>query len=129
METPLQERRAHVRQKSFLQGRIYYNTRRATVDCIVRDITEHGARLKFADSAVVPDAFELYIPNRQETFKAHAIWNNGTEVGVTFEHAGIPASETAGQPPGAANLAERVARLEREIATIKRRVEALPMPE
>jgi hypothetical protein len=77
----------------------------------------------------VPDAFELYIPNRQETFKAHAIWNNGTEVGVTFEHAGIPASETAGQPPGAANLAERVARLEREIATIKRRVEALPMPE
>ncbi|NWG26447.1 MAG: PilZ domain-containing protein [Pseudorhodoplanes sp.] len=129
MESPLQERRAHIRHKSFLQGRIYYNNRRATVDCIVRDINDHGARLKFSDSALVPDAFELYIPNRQETFKVHAIWNNGTEVGVAFEHAGIPSADTAGPALGAANLAERVARLEREIATIKRRMEALPVPE
>jgi hypothetical protein len=36
METPLQERRAHVRQKSFLQGRIYYNNRRATSPSMAR---------------------------------------------------------------------------------------------
>ena len=129
METPTQERRAHPRQKSFLQGRIYYNNRRATVDCIVRDITDHGARLKFSDSSVVPDAFELFIPNKQETFKAHAIWNNGTEVGVAFEHVDLGVPDNAGHTASGANLAERVPRLEREIATIKRRVEVLPMPE
>ena len=48
MKAALKERRAATRQKSFLQGRIYFNNRRTSVDCLVRDISETGAKLTFA---------------------------------------------------------------------------------
>ena len=39
------ERRTAARKKSFLQGRVYYNHHRSSLDCLVRDISEEGARL------------------------------------------------------------------------------------
>ena len=33
----MKERRLHARQKSFLQGRTYFNNRHSSVDCLVRD--------------------------------------------------------------------------------------------
>ncbi|MGE3871128.1 MAG: PilZ domain-containing protein [Pseudorhodoplanes sp.] len=114
------ERRKHSRGKSFLQGRVYYNGRRSSADCIVRDITETGARLKFADSPMVPEVFELHVPNKQESFRAHVIWNHGSEIGVMFEAPGTPDGEFV------AGLVERVARLERELATLKRRIDSHP---
>ena len=114
------ERRKQSRGKSFLQGRVYYNGRRSSADCIVRDITEAGARLKFADSPAVPEVFELHIPNKQESFRAHVIWNHGSEIGVMFEAPGTPDGELV------SGLVERVARLERELATLKRRIDSHP---
>ena len=40
----MKERRSSARQKSFLQGRIYFNNRRSSVDCLIRDYSETGAR-------------------------------------------------------------------------------------
>lgn len=124
MKMTTNERRKLVRQKSFLQGRVYFNGRRSSADCIVRDITEAGARLKFADSPAVPEVFELHIPNKQESFRAHVIWNHGSELGVMFE-----AAEATADGEHAAHLVERVARLEREMAILKRRLDGQPAAE
>ena len=35
----MSERRVATRSKSLLQGRVYYNNRRSSVDCVIRDIT------------------------------------------------------------------------------------------
>jgi hypothetical protein len=121
MSTIVPERRKITRHKSFLQGRVYFNGRRSSADCIVRDITDAGARLKFADSPAVPEVFELHIPNKQESFRAHVIWNHGSELGVMFE-----AVEATADGEHTANLVERVARLERELATLKRRLDSQP---
>jgi hypothetical protein len=118
------ERRRIARQKSFLRGMIYFNNRRNAVDCLVRDISPYGARLIFSDAVTTPDVLELYIPQKEQTLRVHAIWRHGQEVGVAFAQAAHmdPAAEQPGDPgssPGQA-LAERVARLEIEILGLKR---------
>jgi len=117
------ERRRTARQKSFLRGMIYFNNRRNAVDCLIRDISPYGARLIFSDSVTTPDVLELYIPQKEQTLRVHVIWRHGQEVGVAFAQAAHvdPAAEPGdpGSSPGQA-LAERVARLEMEIAGLKR---------
>jgi hypothetical protein len=94
---------------------IYFNNRRNAVDCLIRDISPYGARLIFSDAVTTPDVFELYIPQKEQTLRIHVIWRHGQEVGVAFAQATEvdPVAE-----PG--DLAERVARLEMEIAGLKR---------
>jgi len=117
------ERRRTARQKSFLRGMIYFNNRRNAVDCLIRNISPYGARLIFSDSVTTPDVLELYIPQKEQTLRVHVIWRHGQEVGVAFAQAAHvdPAAEPGdpGSSPGQA-LAERVARLEMEIAGLKR---------
>jgi PilZ domain-containing protein len=117
------ERRKVARQKSFLRGMIYFNNRRNVVDCLVRDISAYGARLIFSDAVTTPDLLDLYIPQKEQTLRVNVVWRHGEEVGVVFPQAAPmdPAGETAdpGSSAGPA-LAERVARLEIEIAGLKR---------
>ena len=74
------ERRETRRKKSFLRGRIYFDNRRCATDCLVRDISEIGARLIFSDAVSVPDAVDLYIPQKDQTLLARVEWRHGDEV-------------------------------------------------
>lgn len=96
---------------------IYFNNRRSAVDCLIRDISVHGARIIFSDSIQTPDVLDLYIPQKEQTLRAHVIWRHGTEVGVAFEPATQP-SDHPGEASG--DLAERVSRLEADLAAMKR---------
>src|SRR5262245_3516940 len=118
----MNERRTASRQKSFLRGCIQFNNRRTAIDCLVRDISASGARLIFSDSISIPDEVELYIPQKEQTLRAHVQWRRGEEVGVAFaKNARAPApSKQAGD-----DLAERVEKLEAEIASLKRMVKRL----
>ena len=84
---PAVERRRIARQKSFLRGMIYFNNRRNVVDCLVRDISQYGARLIFSDAVTTPDVLELYIPQKEQTLRINVIWRHGQEVGVAFAQA------------------------------------------
>ncbi|MPZ40487.1 MAG: PilZ domain-containing protein [Rhizobiales bacterium] len=119
----MKERRSALRQKSFLQGRIYFNNRRSSVDCLVRDYSERGARLKFSEAITVPETMELHIPNREEMHRARVEWRSGNEMGVSFADE-IRAPSIA---PDAAqgDLPARIQRLEAEVATLRRIVNEL----
>lgn len=112
------ERRRVARQKSFLRGMIYFNNRRSAVDCLIRDISPIGARVIFSDSVQTPDVLDLYIPQKEQTLRAHVIWRHGTEVGVGFEQA--PPVEQPSETSNGGDLGERVTRLEAELASMKR---------
>ena len=60
------------RQRRFLTGTLYFDNRRASIECVVRDISNSGARLTFDHPANVPDNVELFIPNKQQTLRARA---------------------------------------------------------
>jgi hypothetical protein len=121
---PTVERRRVIRQKSFLRGTIYFNNRINAVDCLVRDISSDGARLIFTDSVTTPDTLELHIPQKDQTLRVHVIWRHGQEAGVAFTQAAHVDAD-AGDPGSSAGLAERVARLELEIAGLKRLLKKL----
>jgi hypothetical protein len=113
------ERRSSSRQKSFLQGRIYFNNRRSSVDCLIRDYSETGARLKFSESVAVPEAIELYIPNKEEIHRARVQWRSGSEMGIEFGEE-ARSSTVAHDAAHSGDLASRVQALETEVATLKR---------
>jgi PilZ domain-containing protein len=111
------ERRITSRQKSFLQGRIYYNKRRSSVDCLVRDVSDTGAKLVFGGTVTIPDVVELYLSNKDEVRRAKVQWRKGHEMGVDF--ADDPADSSAA---ATGDLIGRVLKLERECAALKRLV-------
>ena len=120
----MSERRNTRRQKSFLRGRIYFNRHRNSIDCLIRDISGHGARLIFSDAITVPDVVDVYIPQKEQTLRAHVHWRGGQELGVTFAPGAQPAPE---QLPAAEDLPGRVDRLEAEIALLKRMLKKLKL--
>jgi hypothetical protein len=123
----MNERRTSTRQRSFLQGRIMFNNRRSSLDCLVRDISEQGAKLKFSEAIAVPEAIELFIPSKNETYRARVRWRVGEEVGVAFESDVAKPAQAAspGVTPAAGDLLTRVVHLEAEVASLHRKLNDL----
>jgi hypothetical protein len=109
------ERRRSARQKSFLRGCIYFNKRRNSLDCLIRDISSEGARIIFSEAVNVPDLVELYIPQKEQTVRARVQWRHGDEIGLAF-----PDYLRAADGTSAGELALRVTQLESEIASLRR---------
>jgi hypothetical protein len=121
-EQRMSERRKSSRHKSLLRGRIYFNNRRNSADCTIRDISGNGARLIFSDAIAIPDVVDVYIPQKEQTLRAHVHWRRGQELGVTFTP---DAAAAPGQLAAPEDLAGRVERLEAEIAALKRMLKKL----
>jgi hypothetical protein len=117
------ERRSGSRQKSFLQGRIFFNNRRTSVDCLIRDFSEHGARLKFSGTTATPDVVELYIPNKDESYRAKVQWRNADEIGVGFDVDEKSPPLAPGAP--AADWSARIHKLEHDFASLQRKFNEL----
>ncbi len=112
----MSERRVAPRQKSFLRGCIYFNNRRSVMDCLVRDLTEDGARIIFSHAVNVPDVVELHIPQKEQTLRARVKWRRGDDVGLDFTEPEAAASSSDPE------LGKRVAQLEAEVVALKRMV-------
>jgi hypothetical protein len=122
-ERRMPERRITSRQKSFLRGRLFFNKGRSAVDCLIRDISESGARLIFSTTVSVPDIVDLYIPQKEQTMRVHVQWRHGDDVGVAFPPA-QPASEAAAAMESG-DFAERMQKLEADVAALRRVVKRL----
>lgn len=114
------ERRRVTRHKSFLRGCVYFNNRRSAFDCLIRDLSDEGARIAFSDAVSVPDMIELYIPQKEQTVRAHVEWRHGGELGLAF-----PDALRAAEGTSEGELVARVARLETDIATLRRALKRL----
>ena len=78
------ERRQNVRLRTFLGGVMSYNKRRSTMDCLVRNFSQDGAKIVFSNPTPIPDEFDLDIRHKERTFRARAIWRSENEAGVRF---------------------------------------------
>lgn len=109
------ERRGSRRSKSFLRGFVYVSRKRGALACLVRDLSEKGARIVFSDNVTLSDVVELYIPQREQTLHARVEWRRNDEIGLGF----TATESTAEAPPSATEVAQRVAMLEAEIASLR----------
>ena len=81
----MQERRRASRTKQFLGGRILFNERCSTFDCLVKDMSVHGARLHLPSTNGMPATFELTLPAKQhESHPARVVWRDDMQAGVEF---------------------------------------------
>jgi hypothetical protein len=110
-----------IRQRTFLKGTLFYDNRRASIECVIRDISDSGARLTFEHPVTVPDKVELFIPQKQQTLRANVQRRGPNEIGVAFE------IERSAEPRRAtdAEMQKRVEVMEAEIAALKRLVAKL----
>src|SRR5665647_2542476 len=116
-----EEPKIAIRQRTFLKGTLYYDKRRTSIECVVRDLSDSGARLTFDHPANVPDNVELHIPNKQQTLRARVQRREPNEIGIAFE------IERSLEPRRAsdAGLQQRIETLEAEIKALKRLVAKL----
>jgi hypothetical protein len=116
------EKRGTPRHKCFLRAFVYFEGHSTAVDCVVRDISDSGARLKFSKPLALTELLDLHIPIKGKSFHAEQRWHDGDEVGVTF-HA---TTKTKTADTGADR---RVDRLKEEIATLKKAIKHLQKKE
>jgi uncharacterized protein YceH (UPF0502 family) len=108
------ENRASPRLRSLLKGKLIYNNRLSTLDCVVRDISATGARLALAQHNVLPDQFELYVPLKERTYTVQVRWRAEEDIGVMF----LEKHEAAATASAADDMLARVEHLEAEVAAL-----------
>jgi len=112
----MSERRHAGRRKSFLRGLVYFDNKHGALSCLVRDLSDEGARIIFSENITVPETFDLHILQRKQTLRARVTWRRGDEIGL-----GFPGADAATEAKlDAAALAKRVTELEGEIAALRK---------
>ncbi len=115
------DKRNAARQKSLLRGFVYFGSSPSAFECVVHDISETGARLKFQNPPPTIDTLELHIPIKGQTIRAKVRWHESDEIGIVFMNASNPISAQ----PTEGELIARVSRLEAEITVLKHLVKRL----
>ncbi len=118
------EKRGKPRRKSLLHGFVYFDDNPCAVECVVREMSETGARLKFDVPLLPVDSFELDIPIRGQKLRAAVKWQRDNEIGVVFAESSEESVAAAAQASHE-ELGTRVQRLETEIAALRRLVRRL----
>lgn len=80
----MNEQRSELRQRRLKSGRIIFNSGKAVMSCQLRDVSAHGARLRFGDYAGAPEQFVVSVPGEVEARLARRVWMANNEIGVRF---------------------------------------------
>jgi hypothetical protein len=100
----MEQRRASIRLRTLLEGRVLLGSRLSPVECTVRDISEKGARITFVDLVPLPPEFELHVPKRKISRQVRVVWSNEKSHGLMFveeQEAGGSVEASAAVKPAA----------------------------
>jgi len=78
------ERRSQKRHRVLKGAIIRFNKGYGAFECVVRNLSENGAKLTFGDTSAVPVTFELKIAGDERMREAHIRWRSPDTVGVSF---------------------------------------------
>jgi hypothetical protein len=81
---PSTDLRTVKRARSLIEGKVVFNARRSTLDCVLRDLSATGAKLIFSAHVPVPDEFDLELPQKGRTHRARIMWRKLDTCGVRF---------------------------------------------
>jgi PilZ domain len=113
------ERRQSARDKVLYGGIAELTEHGQTRDCVVRNISENGANLEFADAVRLPkESLRLTIARKGRSFLARIIWWRDNFVGVAFSNDSLyelPRSD----------LAKRLRESEKKKRELQRRINEL----
>jgi hypothetical protein len=119
----MQERRTDDRGRSFLGGRIVFNNRCSSIDCVVRDMSSTGARVRVSTAVMLPDEFELMVPKQGRSWKVRIAWRKPQEFGLEF------LDWDGSRDAAPLEIAARLRKLEEEKEVLRARVTQLSSAE
>ncbi|HEV7602136.1 MAG TPA: PilZ domain-containing protein [Bradyrhizobium sp.] len=79
------DRRQNARARVIYSGVIAFNARQSTMDCVVRNFSDNGAKVEFENAALLPDEINLVIARKSRAFSAKIIWRQPNAAGVAFQ--------------------------------------------
>jgi hypothetical protein len=83
-ELALIDRRDSPRRKTRFKATVVFGADRATANCVVRDLSDTGARLKIDRPDGLPTQFHLIWVAARAVVHVEAVWRSREEVGVKF---------------------------------------------
>lgn len=78
------ERRVSSRQRRLNGAKIVFNNSASVIDCIVRDLSDQGARLLVASPVGIPSRFDLRIDRTGACHSSKVVWRAKDQIGVSF---------------------------------------------
>ncbi|MGH6925550.1 MAG: PilZ domain-containing protein [Propylenella sp.] len=85
--TPMEEHRDAHRRRALKAGKVVLSDWKV-IDCLIRDISEGGARLEFGAPMDLPASFRVLITSLNLLVPAAPAWQRGVSVGVRFTGPG-----------------------------------------
>lgn len=76
--------RLQASRRVFKRAKAVFNANSGVMDCIMRDLSEAGARLACAQAAQLPDRFQLVVVTEREMREVRVIWRSLEELRVEF---------------------------------------------
>jgi hypothetical protein len=83
VEAPSDKRHSS-RRRVYKGAHISFHGLHATIDCVVKNYSESGARLAFETTVGVPNTFDL-VRDGSPSRNCRVVWRLSEEVGVIFE--------------------------------------------
>jgi hypothetical protein len=80
------ERRAAQRHKVLKGATLHFNRGYGALECVVRNLSDNGARLAFGDIAAVPSRFDFRLSGAAAARPAVVRWRGVEDVGIEFVH-------------------------------------------
>ncbi len=90
----MSDKRQGPRLRSLKGGRILIG-KTESIDCVVRDLSDSGARLRFPAMIGVPESFDLALTADHIRIPARKAWRRGNEVGIRFSRPRTEAKKNA----------------------------------
>ena len=114
----MRDRRESVRDKVMYGGVAEIGEHGATRECIVRNISDHGATIEFSNVVPLPrEQLSLRIARKGRSFLARVVWWRDNFVGVAFR------AESPAEP--VSNIEERLRQSEIKKRQLQRRINEL----
>ena len=87
------DRRRSPRRNVTLGGQLYFGLCGLSMDCVIRDISEHGARVAAPKRWQAPKEVQLLSMREGRVYRARVVWNRGRYLALDFTSVHELASE------------------------------------
>src|SRR5215468_8042802 len=80
---PVQERRNSARSRILKGAKLLLGTS-SVIDCVLRNVTNSGARVQIANTVELPDMLSLTLDGGYSVRPCRVVWRSLSETGVEF---------------------------------------------
>ena len=78
------DKRKQQRLPAYLGAKIFFDHKPSTFDCLVKNISDHGARINIESIWDIPETFRLHIAKFNMSYECRTIWKTHNQLGVSY---------------------------------------------